>query len=66
MLIDLIHRFRALFHSNAVESEWNEELRYHLDREAEKYRQAGVAPEEAMRRARSLTRRVRSQSSLPS
>src|SRR5271154_5931090 len=52
MLSDLLYRLRALFQRKAVETELDEELRYHLDREAEKYRQAGASPEEAMRRAR--------------
>jgi predicted permease len=52
MLSDLIYRLRALFCRKSVEDELQEELQYHLEREAEKYRQAGAAPEEAMRRAR--------------
>ena len=52
MLNDLIHRLRALFSRQSVEHELQEELQYHLEREAEKYRKAGVEPEEAMRRAR--------------
>src|ERR1700761_1014848 len=52
MLSDLLHRFRALFHRSAVDNEMDEELRYHLDREAEKYRKAGVSAEEADRLAR--------------
>jgi predicted permease len=52
MLNDLIYRLRALFARQSVEHELQEELQYHLEREAEKYRKAGVEPEEAMRRAR--------------
>jgi predicted permease len=52
MLSDLIYRLRAFFRRQSVEDELQEELQYHLAREAEKYRQAGAAPEEAMRRAR--------------
>jgi hypothetical protein len=52
MLSDLLYRLRALFQRKAVETELDEELRYHVDREAEKYRQAGASAEEAMRRAR--------------
>src|SRR5262245_29589101 len=52
MLADLRYRLRALFHRDAVEAELNEEVRYHLDREAEKLRTAGYSPAEARRRAR--------------
>src|SRR5580704_13533428 len=52
MLNDLIYRLRALFSRQSVEHELQEELQYHLEREAEKYRKAGAEPEVAMRRAR--------------
>jgi putative ABC transport system permease protein len=52
MLSDILYRFRSLFRRGKVESELDEELKYHLDREAGKYRQNGASPEEAMRRAR--------------
>jgi predicted permease len=52
MLNDLIYRLRALFARQRVEHELQEELQYHLEREAEKYRKAGVEQEEAIRRAR--------------
>ncbi len=52
MLSDLLHRFRAFFHRSAVETEMDEELRYHLEREAEKYRQTGVSEAEANRLAK--------------
>jgi len=52
MLSDLIYRLRAFFHRQSVEDELQEELQYHLEREAERYRKAGAEPEEAMRRAR--------------
>jgi hypothetical protein len=52
MLSDLIYRLRAFFCRQSVEDELQEELHYHLEREAEKYRKAGATPEEAMRRAR--------------
>jgi predicted permease len=52
MLSDLIYRLRALLHRERVEDELQEELQYHLEREAEKYRKTGDSPEEAMRRAR--------------
>jgi predicted permease len=52
MLSDLIYRLRAFFRRQSVDDELQEELQYHLEREAEKYRKAGAAPEDAMRRAR--------------
>ena len=52
MLSDVRYRLRALFRRAEMERELEEELRFHLEREAEKLLQAGVAPEEAMRRAR--------------
>src|SRR5580658_3588260 len=52
MLSDLIYRLRALFRRGSVEVELDNELRYHLDREAEKYRQMGASEEDALRRAR--------------
>jgi predicted permease len=52
MLNDLIYRLRALFSRQSVEHELQDELQYHLEREAEKYRKTGVEPEEAIRRAR--------------
>ena len=52
MLDDLLYRLRSLFHRNAMEEEIDDELRYHIEREGEKYRRAGMSPEEALRRAR--------------
>ena len=52
MLSDLLYRLRSLFRRNHVEADLDEELRYHLERQAEKYRQAGVSAEEATRLAR--------------
>ena len=49
---DLKYRLRALFRRSAMERELAEELRFHLEREAEKYQRAGALPEEALRRAR--------------
>ncbi len=51
MLNDLLYRLRALFHRREMDAEVDEELREHIEREAEKYRRAGVAPSEALRRA---------------
>ena len=52
MLSDLIFRLRAVFQRKKVEAELDDELRAHYEHEVEKYIRAGVAPEEAMRRAR--------------
>jgi predicted permease len=52
MLSDLLFRLRALFSRKQMDAELDEELRDHLEREAEKYRRMGIAPHEAMRRAR--------------
>jgi putative ABC transport system permease protein len=52
MFDDLWHRIRALFRGRAVEGELDEELRFHLERQVEKYLQSGWSREEAMRRAR--------------
>jgi len=49
---DFLHRLRALFRRKAVESEMNDELRFHLDRQTEELVAAGIPPEEAARRAR--------------
>jgi len=51
VLNNLLYRLRALFHSREMDAEVDEELRNHLEREAEKYRLAGLAPKEAIRRA---------------
>lgn len=58
MLSELMHRFRALFRSKAVDAEMDEELAYHLEREVEKHRRLGCPDEEAMRRARIALRGV--------
>ena len=52
MLDDLRFRVRALFRHKAVEQELDEELRYHFEREVEKYRSRGMSEEEARRQAR--------------
>jgi hypothetical protein len=53
MLDDLRYRVRALFHHNGVERELDEELRFHFDRQVEKYMKSGsMAEQEARRRAR--------------
>ena len=52
MLDDLRFRLRALFRRKAVETELEEELRFHFDQEVEKYMRSGMTEEEARRRAR--------------
>ena len=52
MLNDLLYRLRALIHRGEMDAEVDDELRDHIEREAEKYRGAGLTPDEAVRRAR--------------
>jgi anti-sigma factor RsiW len=52
VLNDLIYRLRALVRHQRVEDELQEELQYHLEREAEKYRERGSSSDTALRRAR--------------
>ena len=52
MLSDLRYRLRALYSRRAVDAEMDDELQFHLERQAEKYLQRGLPPEEAARRAR--------------
>jgi predicted permease len=52
VISDLLYRLRALFRRKAMESELDAELRAHLERQTEKYTQAGMTWEEAARRAR--------------
>jgi predicted permease len=48
---DLCFRLRVVFHRARVESELDEELRFHIEREAERLVQEGMSPERARRRA---------------
>jgi putative ABC transport system permease protein len=52
MLSDIRFRLRALFRRRAVETELEQELRFHFESEVEKYKSQGMTPEEALRRAR--------------
>src|SRR5947199_5536260 len=52
MWSDLRIRLRSLFHHRAVESELDEELRFHLERQAEALVHAGLPHAEAARQAR--------------
>lgn len=49
---DVRYRMRALFRRTRVEQELDDEVRFHLEREADRYVRAGVARGEAWRRAR--------------
>ena len=49
---DLRYRARAVFRRGALERELDAELRFHIEREAEKYVAAGTPHDEALRRAR--------------
>jgi predicted permease len=49
---DMRYRLRALVRRADVERELDDELRFHVEREAEKYVRVGVPPDDAMRRAR--------------
>ena len=52
MLKDLFFRLRSVFRRETVESEMEEELRFHSERQLEKYRNTGMSREEAQRRVR--------------
>ena len=52
MLGDLLFRLRAFFRAESMDAGLDEELQFHLDRQLEKYIQAGHSPEEARRRVR--------------
>ena len=52
VLSDIRYRLRALFARASVEQELDAELRFHIEREAEKYEQHGMSHEAALRRAR--------------
>src|SRR5947208_656760 len=52
ILSDVRYRLRALFSRDSVEHELDAELRFHIEREAEKYERQGMSHEAALRRAR--------------
>jgi predicted permease len=52
MLTDLLYRLRAIFRPDRLDADLDEELRWHLEHETEKYLRSGVPEEEAKRRAR--------------
>ena len=52
MFSDLAFRLRSLFQRNAVESELDDELRFHMEQQVEKHVRAGMTREEAERQTR--------------
>jgi putative ABC transport system permease protein len=52
MLHDLFFRVRSLLRRTTVESEMEAELRFHVDRQIEKYVESGMSRDDALRRAR--------------
>src|SRR6476661_6055948 len=52
VLSDLRYRLRALVSRASVEQELDDELRFHLEHEAERYERQGMSREAALRRAR--------------
>ena len=51
-LSEIRHRARSLLQRSAVDQELDAELRFHIEKEAEKLAATGLSPDEAMRRAR--------------
>jgi len=49
---DLRYRLRALVRRKRVETELDDEMRFHFERQVEKYVAAGMVQDEAVRRAR--------------
>jgi hypothetical protein len=52
MISDLLYRIRSLFRRDVVETEMNEELRFHFEQQVQKYVSSGLAADEARRQAR--------------
>ena len=52
MLSDLFYRMRSIFRRGSMESELNDEIRFHIEQETEKLIRRGMAPREAERQAR--------------
>src|SRR5213082_4142348 len=52
MLSNLLYRMRVLLRHGTVEQQLDEDLRFHLERQVEKYMESGWSREEALRRAR--------------
>src|SRR6266487_4373774 len=43
------HRLRSVTHQRVLERGLDEEIRFHIDQQAEKHRRAGLSPEDARR-----------------
>ena len=52
MLSDLIFRLRSLFRRSNVESEIDEELRFHFEQQVEKHIRSGLPRQDALRQTR--------------
>ena len=52
MLDDLFFRLRSLFRRKSVESEMEDELQFHSERQLEKYLKTGMSRDQALRRVR--------------
>ncbi len=52
MFSDLHFRLRRLFRQRSIEAELEDELRFHVEQQTEKYIRSGVPPDEAARQAR--------------
>ena len=52
MLDDLFFRLRSLFRRDTVESEMEDELRFHSERQLQKYLKAGMSYDQALRQVR--------------
>jgi hypothetical protein len=52
MFTDIIFRLRSLLRPKSVETELDDELRFHFERQVEKHVRAGLGRQEAIRRAR--------------
>ncbi|WP_109484946.1 ABC transporter permease [Occallatibacter savannae] len=52
MLDDLRFRTRSLLHHSQMENELDEELRFHFDKQVEKFMRSGMSEDEAKRQAR--------------
>src|SRR5690349_20450359 len=51
LLSDLSFRMRAIFRRSAVEEELDDELRFHIERQADEFERRGLSREEARRQA---------------
>src|SRR5258708_33630719 len=52
MLDDLFFRLRSLFRRETVESQLEDELRFHSERQIEKYLKTGLSRDQALRQGR--------------